>query len=169
MQKKNGDIAGIEILVLIIDTAIKIPTKYAPPSPKKILALGKLNNKNENKTTIWAIRTKFSSLFAWFKLIKRRAKLITNKWIPKSPLKPSIKLAPLIINKKQNKIKIPWNILLESQIFKKIKSTLFKVIEKDIIKIDKILIIKINLIFGLILILASSKKPKRKKEKLIKK
>ena len=48
MQKKNGDIAGIEMLVLIIDTAIKIPTKYAPPSPKKILALGKLNFKKIN-------------------------------------------------------------------------------------------------------------------------
>ena len=33
------------------------PNKYEPLSPKNILALGKLNNRNDNKTTIWAVIT----------------------------------------------------------------------------------------------------------------
>ena len=37
--------AGFTILVFIIDTAIKAPKKYAPPSPRKIFAFGKLNIK----------------------------------------------------------------------------------------------------------------------------
>ena len=42
MQKKNGEIEGFKILVLITDTAIKAPIKQAPLSPKNIWALGKL-------------------------------------------------------------------------------------------------------------------------------
>ena len=42
MQKYNGDIEGFAILVFIADNAIKAPKKYEPPSPRKIVALGKL-------------------------------------------------------------------------------------------------------------------------------
>ena len=50
--------AGIAILVFITETAIKAPKRYAPPSPRKIFAFGKLNirkfiiiniSKNKNK------------------------------------------------------------------------------------------------------------------------
>ena len=43
MPKKNGDTDGFKMLVLIDESAIKIPKRYAPPSPKKIFAFGKLN------------------------------------------------------------------------------------------------------------------------------
>jgi len=41
-QKKNGDISGFNLLVLITFIAIKPPNKYEPPSPKNILDFGKL-------------------------------------------------------------------------------------------------------------------------------
>ena len=43
MQKKNGCTDGFNILVFIIETAIKVPTRYAPLSPKNVCAFGKLN------------------------------------------------------------------------------------------------------------------------------
>ena len=43
MQKKNGEIDGFALLVFITEIAINIPIRYAPPSPKNILAFGKLN------------------------------------------------------------------------------------------------------------------------------
>ena len=48
MQKKNEEISGFRLLVIITFKATREPTKYDPLSPKKILALGKLNNKKEN-------------------------------------------------------------------------------------------------------------------------
>ena len=40
------------MLVLIIDIAIKVPKKYEPPSPRKIVALGKLYFRNIAKIKI---------------------------------------------------------------------------------------------------------------------
>ena len=45
---------SFELLILITFSAAKLPNKYAPLSPKNILALGKLNNKNINKIIICA-------------------------------------------------------------------------------------------------------------------
>jgi|TARA_B100001059_G_C17564818_1_gene441978 hypothetical protein len=36
-------------------SAIKLPIKYDPLSPKKILEFGKLNNKKDSKIIIWPI------------------------------------------------------------------------------------------------------------------
>ena len=79
------------------------------------------------------------------------------KLIAKRPLNPSIKFAPLIINKKHSTIKIVEKIWLCNHKFKKIKSILTIFIGKIFIKIVKEMIININLILGLILILISSK------------
>ena len=38
--------AGFAMLVLITDIAIRAPKKYEPPSPRKIVALGKLYLRN---------------------------------------------------------------------------------------------------------------------------
>ena len=38
--------SGFAILVCIVDIAIKVPKKYAPPSPRKTFAFGKLNFRN---------------------------------------------------------------------------------------------------------------------------
>ena len=48
--------------------------------------------------------------------------LIIKNCIPNKPLKPSIKFAPLIINKKHKIKKIFKKILFSSQLAKKIKS-----------------------------------------------
>ena len=40
------------MLVLITDMAKKMPKKYAPPSPRKDFAFGKLNLRNINKIKI---------------------------------------------------------------------------------------------------------------------
>ena len=42
MQKKNGEIDVSKLLVFITEMPINIPIKYAPLSPKKIWAFGKL-------------------------------------------------------------------------------------------------------------------------------
>ena len=43
MQKKNGEIDELKLLVFITEIAINIPIIYAPLSPKNIWAFGKLN------------------------------------------------------------------------------------------------------------------------------
>ena len=43
MQKKNEDIDGYKLLVIMVETETKVPKTQAPPSPKNIWALGKLN------------------------------------------------------------------------------------------------------------------------------
>ena len=55
MQKKNDEILGLKLFVKIIFRAIIDPIKYAPPSPRKILAFGKLNNVKESNIMIWEI------------------------------------------------------------------------------------------------------------------
>ena len=157
MQKKNGDIAGIEILVLIIDTAIKIPTKYAPPSPKKILALGKLNSKKEIKIIICPVKKKENSKWLLFKLTNNKIEFIIIRLIAKRPLNPSIKLAPFIINKKHRSIKIFEKIIFSNHEFKKIKSIFLISMDRRLMNTPKNIIININLELGLILIFKSSK------------
>ena len=89
-------------------------------------------------------------------------KLIDNK-----PLKPSIKLAPLIINKKHNNTNIEENIWL---VIKEVKNgiSIFKIFMGNMyIKVNRMNIIIINLLNGFMLIFKSSKKPIVNTEKLI--
>ena len=87
------------ILVLITDTAIKVPKIYEPPSPRKRVALGKLNLRNIINIKI-AQNSKRAKLFSLKKLIKNKLVIIIKECMPSNPLYPSIKLAPLIMNKK---------------------------------------------------------------------
>ena len=106
MQKKNGDIAGIEILVLIIDTAIKIPTKYAPPSPKNIFPQGKFNRNNPKalkKKTNESKTTKTSEVIQAMTVKKKDV----ERAIPKDkPFNPSMTLnecaTPVVANTVNN-------------------------------------------------------------------
>jgi hypothetical protein len=52
LAKKNGEIILFILLNSIIINDIMPPKKYAPPSPRKILALGKLKNNTEKQTII---------------------------------------------------------------------------------------------------------------------
>ena len=52
MQKKNEEIEEFKLLVIIVFKPASPPKVYAPLSPKKILAFGKLNNKNVNRIII---------------------------------------------------------------------------------------------------------------------
>ena len=90
-------------------------------------------------------------------------KLIVNK-----PLKPSIKLAPLITNKKQRSTNIEENKGLDIKEVKNGIST-FKIFMGNVyMQAKRRSIIIINLLNGFILILKSSKKPIEKTEKLTK-
>ena len=90
--------------------AINDPNKYDPLSPKNIVAFGKLNSKKETKITIWAaiIIASCSLLFSKFK--NKSTVLIISACIAKRPLNPSIRFAPLIINRKQSRRKKIENI-----------------------------------------------------------
>ena len=101
MQKKNDEIFGFILFVIIIFNETIDPIKYAPLSPKKIFALGKLNNKNDSKIIIWAVRKIEKSKFPFFRLINVSIIFIINRLIANKPLNPSIRLAPLVTNKKQ--------------------------------------------------------------------
>ena len=90
--------------------ATKDPNKYAPPSPRKILALGKLKRRNEIKITICPVKKNENSISLLFKLINNKTVFMIIKLIVKRPLKPSIKLAPLITNRKQSRTNIEENI-----------------------------------------------------------
>ena len=52
------------MLVLITDIAVKAPKKYAPPSPRKIVALGKLYFRNTAIIKIIHNIKKAKSLFS---------------------------------------------------------------------------------------------------------
>ena len=65
MQKYNGDINGFKMLVLITDKAIKAPIRYAPPSPRKTFAFGKLYIRNIIKIIITKNNKLAMSLFAF--------------------------------------------------------------------------------------------------------
>tara|TARA_X000001036_G_scaffold387648_1_gene383501 strand:- start:46 stop:327 length:282 start_codon:yes stop_codon:yes gene_type:complete len=90
-------------------------------------------------------------------------KLIVNK-----PLKPSIKLAPLITNRKQRSTNIDENIGLDIKEVKNGISTLRIFIGNIYMQAKRRSIIIINLLNGFILILKSSKKPIVNTDKLIK-
>ena len=103
MQKKNDEMFGFKLLVVIELRAVKAPIKYAPLSPRKIFACGKLNNKKDNKIIICEISKIENSKLELFKLIYVNIIFIIKRFIASNPLKPSIKLAPFITNKKHNK------------------------------------------------------------------
>ena len=106
MQKKYDDICGFKLFVLIVFKAVKEPNKYEPLSPKNIFAFGKLNNKNDNIAIICPIKTIENSKKLNLIFIYKSIELIINKLIIKSPLKPSIKFAPFIINRKHKTTKV---------------------------------------------------------------
>ena len=56
--------AGFAMLVLITDIAIRAPKKYEPPSPRKIVALGKLYLRNRVIIKIIHNIKKAKSLFS---------------------------------------------------------------------------------------------------------
>ena len=82
--------------------------------------------------------------------------------IARRPLKPSIKFAPLIINKKQSNIKVDEKKLLFRNFDKNGMSIFEILIGIRCIEINKTNIIKTSLFDGLILVLKSSKKPIKK-------
>ena len=94
------------------------PNKYAPLSPRKIFAFGKLNKRKDNKIIIWETNKNENSKFELPKLTYVNIILIIIKWIVRSPLNPSTKFAPLIINKKQTRTKIDENKLFVNKNFK---------------------------------------------------
>ena len=73
---------------------------------------------------ICAERKKENSSWLLSKFKQSSTELIINKLIVKRPLKPSIKFAPLTINKKHKAMKIVEKILFSSQKLRKIKSIL---------------------------------------------
>ncbi len=92
-------------LVSITEIEINTPKKYEPLSPRKTLAYGKLNFKKINNIKIIKNNKLANSLFPLIKLTKNKLIRIINEWNPKRPLYPSIKFAPLIINRKHKEIK----------------------------------------------------------------
>ena len=90
-------------------------------------------------------------------------KLIVNK-----PLKPSIRLAPLITNRKQRRTNIEENTLLDIKDVKNGISILRIFIGNTYMEIKRRNIIIINLLNGFIFIFKSSKKPTVNTEKLMK-
>ena len=83
--------------------------------------------------------------------------LMIITFIIKRPLKPSIKFAPLVINKKQSSINnVEKNLFFYNE-FKKIKSILKISIGNKLINILKKMIINNSLMVGLIFVLMSSK------------
>ena len=99
MQKKNEEIYGFKLLVIIIFKATSDPNKYEPLSPKNILAFGKLKRRKETNIIICAVKKNENSISLLSRLINSKTELIIIKLIVKSPLNPSIKFAPLTINK----------------------------------------------------------------------
>jgi|TARA_Y200000002_G_scaffold191517_1_gene158054 putative component of toxin-antitoxin plasmid stabilization module len=90
-------------------------------------------------------------------------KLIVNK-----PLKPSIKLAPLITNRKHSSTNIEENIWLDIRGIKKGISILRIFMGNKYMNVKRSSIIIINLLNGFILIFRSSRKPIINTEKLTK-
>ena len=88
-----------------------------------------------------------------------KIEFIIIKLIARSPLKPSIKFAPFITNKKHNNINIDEKKSLFIKVVK-IGISIFEIlIGINCIDANKNIIIKISLLEGLILVLTSSKKP----------
>ena len=119
-----------KLSVTIVFRATRDPNKYAPLSPRNILALGKLKRRKEIKIIICAVKKNENWSWLLFKFINNKKLLIIIKLIVKRPLKPSIKLAPFTINKKHKSTNIVEKILFSNQEFKKIKSICFIFIGK---------------------------------------
>ena len=90
------------------------------------------------------------------------------KFIVNKPLKPSIKLAPLITNKKQRSTNIDEKIWLNIKEVKNGISILRIFMGNMYMETKRRSIIIINLLSGFMLILKSSKKPIINTEQLIK-
>ena len=159
MQKKKDEIFGFKLFVIIIFKAIKEPIKYAPLSPKKIFAFGKLKSRNDRKIIIWEIIINENSKFVFWILMYVKIILMIRKLMASNPLNPSIKLAPFITNKKQRRTKIDENRWLFIKNDKKGMSILKIFIGRKYIKEKRKKIIIKSLLDGLILIFISSKKP----------
>ncbi len=86
------------------------------------------------------------------------------KFIVNKPLKPSIKLAPLITNRKQRSTNIEEKIWLDIKGIKNGMSILRIFIGNIYMKVKRRNIMIINLVNGFMLILKSSKKPTIKTE-----
>ena len=100
-----------------------------------------------------------NSLIPSAKFIYAKIELIIIKLIARSPLNPSIKLAPLITNKKHNRTNKDEKVLLFNNVVKKGISTFKISIGTKRIQRNKKITIKISLLDGLILIFKSSKTP----------
>ena len=157
MQKKNDEIWELTLFVIIVFNETREPNKYDPLSPKNIFAFGKLKIRKESKIIIWAVKKNENSSWLFFKLINNKTEFMIIKFIVNRPLNPSIKLAPLIINKMHNIIKIVEKNLFSIQEFKNNKSILKILKGKKDTDIIKKIIIKESLIFGLMFNLISSK------------
>ena len=96
--------------------------------------------------------------------MKNKLSKIIKEWKPRRPLYPSIRLAPLITNKKHNNINIEENIWLDIKDVKNGISILKIFIGKKYIITKSRNTISINLLNGFILILKSSKKPTKNNE-----
>ena len=108
---------------------------------------------------ICAIKNIENSLFPLEIFINSKIELTANKLNVRRPLNPSIKFAPLIINKKQSKTKIEEKISILKKPNKNGISTFKISIGIKWIKKKREKIINNNLLKGLILIFTSSKKP----------
>ncbi len=75
-------------------------------SYKKVKLLFKLNLINTKISKLMQSKIKLISLFSFIKFIIVKVTKIIKEWIPSKPLKPSIRLEPLIINKKHKQINI---------------------------------------------------------------
>ena len=121
MQKKKGEIDGFRILVFIAETAIKDPKRYAPLSPRNICAFGKLNLRTIRVNKLIKNKIYERLLFSLIKLITNKIIKIINECIPNKPLNPSMRLAPLTINKKHKHTKNNAKISISNRLFKKDK------------------------------------------------
>ena len=147
---------GEDGYIQIILETIGIPYTHSGVIPSAIAMNKELSKKIFTKNNIL---TPKHIMYSFDKTVFNLIKLID-----KSPLKPSIKFAPFIINKKHKTVKIFKNIIpknvssaLSSQLFINNKSILVILIDKVLMKITKKIIIKISLTFGVILILISSR------------
>ena len=142
--------------------------RYAPLSPKKILEYGKLKNKKINKIIIWPVIKKENSWLALIRLMYARTTFTIKRLIDNRPLKPSIRFAPLITNRKHRSTNIEENKWLFIKTFKNGMSIFDILIGKKNININNKNTMAKSLFKGFILICKSSKKPITNIEELIK-
>ena len=65
---------------MMVVKATKDPNKYAPPSPRKILALGKLKRRNEIKMTTCPVKKNENSISLLFKFINNKTVFMIIKF-----------------------------------------------------------------------------------------